>query len=92
MPTSAAVRPKSASAYRCADLAADPVGTVEAAYAYFGLPFSGAAADAMRAYLTRGAAHRASSAHRYALGDFGLTAADVGARFGALSRSAAELR
>jgi len=74
------------------DLAADPVGTVEAAYAYFGLPFGGVAADAMRAYLTRGAAHRASSAHRYALGDFGLTAADVSARFGALSRSAAELR
>jgi hypothetical protein len=39
--------------------------------------------------LTRG---RARSAHRYALADFGLTAADVDARFGALSRSAAELR
>ena len=71
------------------DLAADPVGTAEAAYAYFGLPFSGAAADAMRGYLIRG---RSRSAHRYALADFGLTAADVDARFGALSPSAAELR
>ena len=31
------------------DLVADPVGTAEAVYAHFGLPFSGAAADAMRA-------------------------------------------
>jgi hypothetical protein len=71
------------------DLAADPVGTAEAAYAYFGLPFSGAAADAMRGYLARG---RSRSAHQYALADFGLTAADVDARFGALSHGAAELR
>ena len=71
------------------DLAADPVGTVEAAYAYFGLPFSGAAADAMRAYL---GVNRSRSAHRYTLGDFGLTAAQVSTRFGALGRSAAELR
>jgi len=71
------------------DLAADPVGTVEAVYAHFGLPFGAAAAGAMRAYLTRG---RSRSAHRYALADFGLTAADVGARFGGLGRSAAELR
>jgi hypothetical protein len=74
------------------DLAADPVGTVEAAYSYFGLPFSGAAAAAMQAYLSRGTASRASSAHRYALADFGLTAAEVAIRFGALSPSAAELR
>jgi len=60
------------------DLVADPVGTAEAVYAHFGLPFSGAAADAMRALAARGGA---SSAHRYTLADFGLTAADVGARF-----------
>jgi hypothetical protein len=30
------------------DFVADPFGTVEAAYGYFGLPLSGAAADAMR--------------------------------------------
>jgi len=74
------------------DLGADPVGTVEAVYAHFGLPFSGAAADAMRAYLTRGRVDGSRSAHRYALADFGLTTADVGARFGTLSHSAAELR
>ena len=66
------------------DLVADPVGTAEAVYAHFGLPFSGVAADAMRAL----AAHNtARSAHRYTLADFGLTAADVGARFGALGRT-----
>ena len=36
--------------------------------------------------------NRSRSAHRYALADFGLTAADVGARFGALGYRAAELR
>ncbi len=30
------------------DLVADPVGTVEAIYGYFGLPLAGAAADAIR--------------------------------------------
>jgi hypothetical protein len=73
------------------DLAADPVGTVETIYAYFGLPLSGAAAAAMQAHLSRGA-DRSRSAHRYALADFGLTAADVAARFGALSHNGAELR
>ena len=74
------------------DLARDAVGTVEAAYAYFGLPFTGAAADAMRAHLTRGEANRSRSAHRYALADFGLTRTGVAQRFGALSHHAAELR
>ena len=77
------------------DLVADPVSTAEAVYAYFGLPFSGAAAAAMRARFARGAASPVNwsrSAHRYALADFGLTAADVGARFGALGHRAAELR
>ena len=36
------------------DLVADPVGTAEAVYAHFGLPFGGAAADAMRALSTGG--------------------------------------
>ena len=74
------------------ELVADPVGTAEAVYAYFGLPFGGPAADAMRARLTGGAASRSRSAHRYALADFGLTAADVGARFGAIGYRAADLR
>jgi hypothetical protein len=49
----------------------------------------------MRAGFARGAASPVNwsrSAHRYALADFGLTAADVATRFGALSPSAAELR
>ncbi len=74
------------------DLTADPAGTVESVYEYFGLPFSGAAADAVRGHLTHDAGHRASSAHRYTLDDFGLTAADVGARFGALGDRGAGLR
>ncbi len=68
------------------DLVADPVGTAEAVYGHFGLPFGGAAADAMRAFASRGAA---GGAHRYTLADFGLTEADVAARFEGL---AAELR
>ncbi len=68
------------------DLVADPVGTAEAVYAHFGLPFSGAAAAAMRAFAAPGTAR---PAHRYTLADFGLSAADVDARF---SGRAAELR
>ena len=61
------------------DLVADPVGTAEAVYAHFGLPFGGAAADAMRALGTGG---RAPGAHRYTLADFGLTQEQVEERFG----------
>jgi hypothetical protein len=61
------------------DLVADPVGTTEAVYAHFGLPFGGAAADAMRALSTGG---RALAAHRYTLADFGLTQEQVEERFG----------
>jgi hypothetical protein len=71
------------------DLVADPAGTAEAVYAHFGLPFSGAAADAMRALAGPG---KARSAHRYTLAEFGLTGTDVAARFGALGDRAAELR
>ena len=75
-----------------AEFTADPAGTVESVYGYFGLPFSGAAADAVRGLVSRDAGHRASSAHRYTLEDFGLSAADVEARFGALGDRAAGLR
>jgi hypothetical protein len=61
------------------DLVTDPVGTAEAVYAHFGLPFGGAAADAMRALSTGG---RAGAAHRYTLADFGLTQEQVVERFG----------
>jgi len=65
---------------RYEDFVADPFGTVEAVYGYFGLPLSGAAADAMRA-LTETAR---GPGHRYALADFGLTGAEVDERFAAI--------
>ena len=61
------------------DLVADPVGTAEAVYAHFGLPFSGAAADAMRGLAAEG---RGGPSHRYTLADFWLTTAEVADRFG----------
>ena len=61
------------------DLVADPVGTAEAVYAHFGLPFGGAAPDAMRTLSTGG---RSGAAHRYTLADFGLTEEQVVERFG----------
>jgi len=48
-------------------------------YAHFGLPFGGAATDAMRAL---SAAGRAGAGHRYTLGEFGLTQEQVVERFG----------
>ncbi len=61
------------------DLVADPVGTAEAVYAHFGLPFSGAAADGVRSLAGGG---RSGPSHRYTLADFGLTPAEVAERFG----------
>ena len=66
---------------RYEDFTADPVGTVEAAYAYFGLPLSGAAVDAMNAVHARSTSGDARPAHRYTLADFGLTAREVDERF-----------
>jgi Sulfotransferase family len=69
-----------------ADFTADPVGTVESVYAHFGLPYSGAVADAI-ARLHAGARQgEARSAHRYSLADFGLTGAQVDERFGGDTR------
>jgi len=65
------------------DFVADPFGTVEAVYGYFGLPLSGAAADAMRA-LARADAGRRGQEHRYALADFGLAGGQVDERFAAI--------
>jgi Sulfotransferase family len=67
------------------DFVADPFGTVEAAYGYFGLPLPGAAADAMRALVSADATGRGPwPAHRYTLADFGLTGAEVDERFAAI--------
>jgi hypothetical protein len=72
------------------DLVADPAGTVEAVYGHFGLPLSGAAADAIRSLAAASAAGRAGgeSGHRYTLEEFGLTGQDVDERFAAYAQSA----
>jgi hypothetical protein len=64
------------------DLVADPVGTVEAIYSHFGLPLTGAAADAIRS-LAAAARAGGDSAHRYTLAEFGLTGEEVDERFAA---------
>jgi Sulfotransferase family len=75
---------------RYQDFVADPFGTVEAAYGHFGLPLSGAAADAMRSLPAAAAAQASRVAgatgrgHRYTLADFGLTGAEVDERFAAI--------
>jgi hypothetical protein len=63
------------------DFAADPLGTVAAVYAHFGLDLSDAAADAMRAVHTPRAGRDATPRHEYSLADFGLTGAQVDERF-----------
>jgi hypothetical protein len=73
------------------EFAADPFGVVESVYARFGLDLSGQAADAMRAQIgvldrQQAGNDGARPAHTYALADFGLTAAQVDARFAALPR------
>ena len=66
------------------DFVADPFGTVQAAYRYFGLPLSAAAADAMRSLIVADAASSRGPGHRYTLSDFGLTGAEVDERFAAI--------
>jgi hypothetical protein len=79
------------------DFVADPIGTIESVYHYFGLTLSGAAADAMRAVqggsagqpggaaATPGGAGSAGVSvppvHRYSLADFGLTGEQVDEMF-----------
>jgi hypothetical protein len=60
---------------------ADPVGTVESVYAHFGLPYSAAAAGAIRALHAAAGQGDARPAHRYSLSDFGLTGEQVDERF-----------
>jgi len=69
------------------DFVADPVGAVEATYAHFGLPLSGAAADAMRSLHAQSSTGAATSAHRYTLADFGLTGQEVDERFAGYLRA-----
>ena len=62
------------------DFVADPMGTVAAIYARLGSPLSDEARNAMATSPTR-SWPEGRSAHRYALGDFGLTGEQVDERF-----------
>jgi Sulfotransferase family len=63
------------------DFVADPVGTVAQVYAAFGLPFSDAARAAVRDLHQESTTGAGAPSHRYTLGDFGLSAAEVDERF-----------
>ncbi|WP_280263225.1 sulfotransferase family protein [Nocardia abscessus] len=65
------------------EFVADPIGTVESIYRHFGLPLTDAASAAMTALHAESTSGAARPAHRYTLADFGLTADQVDARFGA---------
>jgi Sulfotransferase family len=69
-----------------ASFTADPVGTVESVYEHFGLDYTGAAADAIRALHAEAARGDSRPAHRYSLADFGLTGEQVDDRFGGNTR------
>jgi hypothetical protein len=69
-----------------AEFSADPVGTVESVYRHFGLDYTGAAADAVRAVHADAGRATARPAHRYALADFGLTDGQVLDRFAGCER------
>ncbi|MDQ2722939.1 MAG: sulfotransferase [Actinomycetota bacterium] len=64
-----------------ADFIADPLSTVESIYTHFGLPMTEGARASMRAIHEESTTGGRRPAHRYALADFGLTDAEVDARF-----------
>jgi hypothetical protein len=63
------------------DFDADPVGTVLKVYEQFGLPLPDAAHDAIVAEGIDSRSDARRPSHKYSLADFGLTEADVDARF-----------
>jgi hypothetical protein len=63
------------------EFVADPIGTIESIYAYFGLPLSEQASRAARALHAGSGTSGSRPAHRYALADFGLTGTQVDERF-----------
>ena len=63
------------------DLVADPLGTVASVYEAFGLPWSDEARSHIEAAHTESLSGAAKPRHRYALADYGLTEAEVRARF-----------
>jgi hypothetical protein len=63
------------------DLVRDPIGTVRAIYARFGLPLTDRAEAAMTAMHADNSSGQRRPAHRYQLADFGLTGEQVDERF-----------
>ncbi|MEV5568585.1 sulfotransferase [Spirillospora sp. NPDC052269] len=66
---------------RYEDFVRDPLGTAEAIYAHFALPLTDGARDAMKHLHTASSEGRGRPSHHYTLADFGLTPAQVDARF-----------
>ena len=69
-----------------AEFTADPARTIESVYEHFGLDYSDAAAATIRALSAEASQGASRPAHRYSLADFGLTAEQVGERFGGDAR------
>jgi hypothetical protein len=65
------------------DLVGDPIGTVEAVYRHFGLPWSDEVRAAVAAEDAASRSGHRAPAHRYSLADFGLTEDEVDERFAA---------
>lgn len=63
------------------DFIADPLGTVDDIYDYFGLRLTAEAREAMAALYTASTADDRRPSHRYDLSDFGLTLDEVNERF-----------
>ena len=67
-----------------ADFVADPIGTVEAIYAHFGLPLTEPALRAMYDIHAESKKGPRAPKHTYSLADYGLTVEQVRARFAGL--------
>jgi hypothetical protein len=63
------------------DFVADPIGTVQGIYNYFGLSLSDSALQAMHAIHTESRKGPRAPKHTYSLADYGLTVEQVKARF-----------
>ncbi|MBV9090523.1 MAG: sulfotransferase [Mycobacteriaceae bacterium] len=63
------------------DFVADPIGTVEGIYRYFGLPLGASALLAMQDMHAESQKGPRAPKHRYSLADYGLTVEQVKARF-----------
>lgn len=69
------------------DFVSDAVGTVEKIYAQFDIPFTDAARSAVESSRRASLADHRRPSHRYSLEDFGVTAAEVEAKFATTVRT-----